>query len=147
MEEKKIAIASDHAGFERKRQVKAHLEGLGYVVKDFGCFSTERADYPDFGHPLAEAVENGTFPVGITFCGSGNGISMTTNKHQGIRAALCWKPEIASLAKQHNNANVCALPARFVSHDEALAIVDAFLEAEFDGGRHKKRIDKIPLKH
>lgn len=145
MSELKIAIASDHAGYERKLEVIKHLEELGAEVKDFGAYSSESSDYADWAHPMAYAVENGEFPIGISLCGSGNGINMTVNKHQGIRSALCWTAEIAALAKQHNNANVLAIPARFVTKAEAIEIVDAYLNAEFEGGRHQKRIDKIPL--
>ncbi len=141
-----IAIACDHAGFETKEVLVAWLQERGHEVKDFGTYSSESSDYPDFAHPMADAVEKGLFDLGISLCGSGNGINMVANKHQGIRSALCWLPELASLAKQHNNANVCSIPARFVSIDEAKAIVDAFLTAEFEGGRHQRRIDKIPLK-
>lgn len=141
----KIAMASDHAGFELKQEIKRYVESLGYEVKDFGTNSEESCDYADFAHPAAEAVEKGEFPFGIAMCGSGNGIQMTLNKHQGIRAALCWTPEIAALAKQHNNANFLVLPARFVSVTEAKNIVDAFLNARFEGGRHQRRIDKIPV--
>jgi ribose 5-phosphate isomerase B len=140
----KIAIGSDHAGFELKQQLISYLQGKGYEVKDFGTFSAESVDYPDYAHPLAVAVENGTYRFGITLCGSGNGINMTVNKHQGIRSALCWNNEIASLARQHNDANVCALPARFISVDEAKQMVDIFLTTEFEGGRHEQRICKIP---
>ncbi len=141
----KIAIASDHAGYQRKMVVINHLENKGIECKDFGAYSEASSDYADWAHPLAYAVERGEFSIGITLCGSGNGINMTANKHQGIRSALCWIPEIASLAKQHNNANVLALPARFISDEQAIEIVDAFLNAEFEGGRHQIRIDKIPL--
>ena len=142
----KIAVASDHAGYERKLVVVKHLENLGYEVKDFGAYSSESSDYADWAHPMASAVENGEFPMGISLCGSGNGINMTVNKHQGIRSALCWNTEIAALAKQHNNANILAIPARFVTDVEATNIVDAFMNADFEGGRHQIRIDKIPLK-
>jgi len=145
MEIKKIAIASDHAGFDRKQAIINHLVEKGIEVKDFGAFSDESSDYADWAHPLAYAVERGEFPIGITLCGSGNGINMTSNKHQGIRSALCWMPEIATLAKQHNDANVLSLPARYVSDEGAIEIVDAFLNAEFEGGRHERRIKKIPL--
>jgi len=146
MAKEKIAIACDHAGYETKEELKKWLETNGYQVKDFGTYSSESSDYPDFAHPMAESVESGENDLGISLCGSGNGINMVANKHQGIRSALCWIPELASLAKQHNNANICAVPARFVSVDEAKAIVTAFLEAEFEGGRHQRRIDKIPVK-
>ncbi|RUT78858.1 ribose 5-phosphate isomerase B [Ancylomarina longa] len=141
----KIAIASDHAGFLYKNKLVAYLISEGYEVKDFGTNSEESMDYPDTAHPLAEAVENGDFVFGFTLCGSGNGITMTANKHQKIRAALCWTAEIASLARAHNNANVCGIPARFVSYEEAENIVKVFLESEFEGGRHQKRIDKIAI--
>jgi ribose 5-phosphate isomerase B len=141
----KIALASDHAGYERKLVVIKHLEKLGYECKDFGAYSSQSSDYADWAHPMADAVENNEFDMGISLCGSGNGINMTVNKHQGIRSALCWIPEIAALAKQHNNANILAIPARFVSDQMAIEIVDAFLNAEFEGGRHLQRINKIPL--
>lgn len=139
-------MASDHAGFQLKEFLKAYLESKGFFVKDFGTYSEESCDYADFAHPAAEAVEKGEYKFGIAMCGSGNGIQMTLNKHQGIRAALCWTPELATLAKQHNNANFLVLPARFISQDEALKIVDAYLDASFEGGRHQKRIEKIPVK-
>ncbi|MCM1377203.1 MAG: ribose 5-phosphate isomerase B [Clostridium sp.] len=141
---KKIAFASDHAGYELKQELIKYVEEKGYEVEDFGTHSTESCDYPDYAHPCAKAVENGDCDFGIAMCGSGNGINMTLNKHQGIRAALCWQPELASLAKQHNNANILVLPARFISEYEAKNIVDAYLNAEFEGGRHQRRIDKIP---
>lgn len=146
MKDKTIAMASDHAGYALKQEIKAYVETLGYEVKDFGTFSEESCDYPDFAHPAAEAVEKGEFPFGIAMCGSGNGIQMTLNKHQGIRAALCWTPEIATLAKQHNNANFLVLPARFITEEEAKKIIDAYLNAKFEGGRHQNRIDKIPVR-
>lgn len=142
---KQLALASDHAGFELKEQIKAYVESKGYSTKDYGAHSTDSADYPDFAHPLAVAVETKEFPLGLTFCGSGNGINITANKHAGIRSALCWTKEIAGLARAHNDANICAVPARFVSLDEAKAIVDAFIETPFDGGRHQCRVDKIPI--
>lgn len=141
----KIAIACDHAGFEYKENLVKYLREKGHEVKDFGTNSTESMDYPDTAHPLAFAVEAGEYEKGIVICGSGNGISMTVNKHQGIRCALCWEPEIARLARLHNNANVCGLPARFISYDVALEIVNVFLTTDFEGGRHQKRIDKIPV--
>ncbi|MBP1678033.1 MAG: ribose-5-phosphate isomerase [Bacteroidetes bacterium] len=141
----KIAICSDHAGFELKQIVNEYLTGKNPVAyKDFGTFTAESCDYADFAHPMASAVENGDFDYGISICGSGNGISMTVNKHQGIRAALCWNEEIAALARQHNNANVLSLPARFVSVELALKMVDIFFATDFEGGRHQTRIDKIP---
>lgn len=143
---KKIAMASDHAGFELKEFLKRYLANNGYDILDYGTNSTESCDYPDYAHPAAIAVEDGTADFGVCMCGSGNGIQMTLNKHQGIRAALCWIPEIASLAKRHNNANILVLPARFVTEDEAISILNAYLDAEFEGGRHERRIEKIPLK-
>jgi|SRR6056297_2871935 len=142
---KLIAIASDHAGFEFKEQIKNFLEKQGYTIKDFGTKSAESADYPDFAHPLAEAVEKDDFAFGITLCGSGNGISMTANKHQGIRSALCWNTEIAKFARLHNDANVCSLPARYISYELAKKIVTVFLNTDFEGGRHQRRIEKIPV--
>ncbi|WP_320054866.1 ribose 5-phosphate isomerase B [uncultured Acetobacteroides sp.] len=144
MEKKKLGMASDHAGYSMKVKIKEYLESLGYEIVDFGNYSEASADYADFAHPLANAIENGELERGIAMCGSGNGINMTLNHHKGIRSALCWIPEIAALAKQHNDANVCTLPARFVTFEEAKAIVDAYLNAEFEGGRHQARIDKIP---
>ncbi len=141
----KIAFACDHAGFDRKVELMDYLKNKGYEVTDLGCFSAESSDYPDYGHLLADYVSSGKSDIGISLCGSGNGINMTANKHQGIRSALCWNPEIASLAKRHNNANIIAIPARFVTSDETREIADSFLNAEFEGGRHQKRIDKIPL--
>lgn len=139
-------MACDHAGYELKEYLKDLLTKRGYAVSDFGTNSPESMDYPDTAHPLASAVENGDVDFGISMCGSGNGITMTLNKHQGVRAALCWQPEIAALAKQHNNANILSMPARFISKEEAVAILDAYLNAEFEGGRHQRRIDKIPCR-
>lgn len=141
----KIAFASDHAGYDLKLIIEEFVKSKGYDFEDFGCFSTESCDYPDFAHPAAKAVESGDCDFGIAMCGSGNGIQMTLNKHQGIRAALCWLPELAELARQHNNANILVLPARFISEEEALKIVDSYLNAKFEGGRHQRRIDKIPV--
>ena len=144
LSELKIAICSDHAGFELKQKIIGDLKAKNVdEIEDFGAFSTESCDYPDFAHPMAEAVENGNFDFGISICGSGNGINMTANKHQGIRAALCWQPEIVALARQHNNANVISLPARFISEKEAIIMLDIFFSTDFEGGRHQKRIDKI----
>ena len=141
-----IAICSDHAGYELKQTVMKHLNDQGVIkLKDFGAYSSESSDYADYAHPMASAVESAEFEFGISICGSGNGISMTVNKHQGIRAALCWNTEIAALARQHNSANVLSLPARFVSEEEALKMVDLFFSTDFEGGRHKTRIDKIPF--
>lgn len=140
----KIGIASDHAGFERKQTVLKYLQEQGIEYKDFGAFSAESSDYPDYAHPLATAVSNGEFDLGITLCGSGNGINMTANKHQGIRSAICWMPEIAMLARLHNDANICALPARYITDEQAIEIVKIFLSTAFEGGRHIDRINKIP---
>ena len=143
--ELKIAICSDHAGFELKQIVNQYLiDKKPVAYHDFGTYTAESCDYADFAHPMASAVEQGEFDFGISICGSGNGISMTVNKHQGIRAALCWNEEIARLARLHNNANVLSLPARFVSVEEALKMVVAFFTTDFEGGRHQGRIDKIP---
>lgn len=143
--ELKIAICSDHAGFELKQIVNQYLiDKKPVAYHDFGTYTAESCDYADFAHPMASAVEQGEFDFGISICGSGNGISMTVNKHQGIRAALCWNEEIARLGRLHNNANVLSLPARFVSVEEALKMVDAFFTTDFEGGRHQGRIDKIP---
>lgn len=145
--QKRLAIASDHAGFDLKEQLKPYLEEKGYELVDFGTDSSESCDYADYGHPAAEAVETGKCDIGIAMCGSGNGIQMTLNKHQGIRAALCWLPELAELARKHNDANFLVLPARFISFNEAKKIVDVYLTTPFEGGRHERRIKKIPLKN
>ncbi len=142
---KKVGMASDHAGFQMKEYLKSLLHDKGYEVVDFGAYSSDSMDYPDTAHPLARAVENKEVDFGIAMCGSGNGISMTLNKHQGIRAALCWTPELGALAKQHNNANIISLPARFITEEMARDIVEAYITAEFEGGRHQRRIDKIPV--
>lgn len=139
-----IAIASDHAGFDLKTYVIKRLKKAGYQVQDFGPKSDSSVDYADFGHKVASAVELSPDVLGILICGSGNGICMTANKHTSIRAALCWSPEISALARQHNNANILCLPARFVSKMLAGRIVDSFLSSEFEGGRHQRRIEKIP---
>jgi ribose 5-phosphate isomerase B len=141
----KIALASDHAGYELKIKLIGYLQKKGYEIKDLGCYSSDSVDYSDYGHVIAEKVSSKEFELGIALCGSGNGINMTTNKHPMIRSALCWRVEIAELARAHNNANICALPARFISFDEAVQIVEKFLNTPFDGGRHQRRIDKIPL--
>lgn len=139
-----IAIGGDHAGYALKATLITLLENKGHQVKNFGTDTADSVDYPDHVHPLATAVENGTCNIGILICGSGNGVCMTANKHQGIRAALCWNAEIAALAKQHNNANVICIPARFVSEQQATDIVNAWLDASFEGGRHQGRVNKIP---
>lgn len=140
-----IALASDHAGFGLKQSIQLFLEDNGAKVKDFGCFSNESCDYADFAHPMAEAVEKGEYEFGIAICSTGNGITMTCNKHQGIRAALCWDTKLAELARQHNNANVLGLPANFISAVKALDIVRTFFQTDFEGGRHERRVNKIPV--
>ncbi|TRX68446.1 ribose 5-phosphate isomerase B [Flammeovirga kamogawensis] len=141
----KLAIGGDHAGYEYKDEIIKHLEANGHEVKDFGPFSTASCDYPDYVHPLATAVENGEYEFGITICGSGIGVSMVANKHKGIRAGLCWEPVLAALTRQHNNANVLSMPARFISLARAIEIVDTFISTDFEGGRHQNRVDKIPV--
>lgn len=138
-----LAIGSDHAGYEFKEVLKKWLASNGYTVKDYGTHSLDSVDYPDFAHPVADAVEKKQFDLGILLCGSANGVAITANKHQGIRAALCWTDEIASLARQHNNANIVCIPARFVSEDLAKKITETFLNTSFEGGRHEKRVGKI----
>ena len=138
-----IPIGSDHAGFETKQLLITYLTSLGYEVKDYGCYSDQSIDYPDYAHPVAKHLEANPGSLGILLCGSGNGISMTANKHQGVRCALCWTPEIAELARLHNDANIISLPARFISVEEAKAIVNIFLNTEFEGGRHATRVAKI----
>ena len=139
----KIAIGSDHAGFELKEILLDHLKNLGHTIEDFGCSGPERADYPDHAHPLAQSVQLGQNERGIVICGSGNGINMTVNKYKGIRSALCWDPELAEMARAHNNANVLALPARYISTEKAMECLLAFLNTDFEGGRHEQRVDKI----
>ena len=146
MKKKKIVIVSDHAGYFLKGKLLSYLIKEKHEVKDFGCFSEEMVDYPDFGHPLANAVSSGEYELGISICGTGNGINMTVNKHPGIRSALCWNEEISRLARAHNDSNICALPGRFVSESEAYLIVKTFINTSFEGGRHQTRIDKISLK-
>jgi len=141
-----VGLCSDHAGYELKEIIKGYLESRDITFKDFGTYSTESCDYPDFAHPCATAVENGEVYPGIAICGTGNGIGMTLNKHQGIRAALCWQPELARLARAHNDANVLVMPARFIAPEVALECVDVFIATDFDGGRHQRRIDKMPVK-
>ena len=144
MKKEKLAVVSDHAGFFIKNKIVEYLEKEQYEIKDFGCYSAELpVDYPDYGHPFAQAIVAGEHDLGISVCGSGNGINMVANKHQGIRSALCWSEEISRLARAHNNANVCALPGRFISESEALLIVKTFLNTPFDGGRHALRVEKI----
>jgi ribose 5-phosphate isomerase B len=139
----KIALGGDHAGFDLKKKVIEFLENLNHTVKDFGPYSDESCDYPDFVHPLAQAVEKKEFDLGIVICGSGNGVNMVANKYQGIRSGLCWDVELAEMTRLHNNANVLAIPARYITEEKGLAIVKAFVETEFEGGRHQRRVDKI----
>jgi ribose 5-phosphate isomerase B len=139
----KVAIGADHAGFEYKELLIKQLSKLGHESKDFGTYSIESVDYPDFAHPVASAVEKKAFELGVLICGSANGVAITANKHQGIRAAICWTEELAALARQHNNANVVCIPARFVSVDLAEKILAKFLNTPFEGGRHEKRVGKI----
>ena len=141
----KIAIGNDHAGYEMKMTILKWLEEQGCQIQNFGTDSSESVDYPDYVHPVATAVENGEFRFGILVCGSGQGVSFTANKHQGIRAALCWKPEIAKLAREHNNANILCLPGRFISDEEGIEILKDFLETKFEGGRHQNRISKVSV--
>ena len=141
----KIGIACDHAGFEYKEKLKEYLSSKGKEIKDFGCYSEESVDYPDFAHQLAESIENNTNDLGIQFCGTGNGINMSANKHQEIRAALCWNTHIAEQARLHNNANILTMPARHLSWQEVKDIVDTFLSTEFEGGRHERRVNKIKI--
>jgi ribose 5-phosphate isomerase B len=139
----KLSLGSDHAGYPLKEAIKAHLTQLGHEVHDCGAYSLDSVDYPDFGHAVASDVQTGVAELGIVVCGSGNGINMSVNKHEGVRGALCWLPELASLARQHNDANVLSLPGRFISEVVGLECVDSFLNAEFEGGRHAGRVAKI----
>lgn len=139
----KIAIAGDHAGFEMKEKVKAMLEREGYEVKDYGTYSSESCDYPDYAHRLGKAIDAGDEERGIVICGTGNGVQMTANKYRGVRCALCWTPEIAKLARQHNDANVLSMPARFIDEATAMEILHVFLSTPFEGGRHARRVEKI----
>ena len=141
----KISIGNDHAGPEYKKAIVAMLEAKGHQITNYGTDSFDAVDYPDMAHPVAKDVEEGKADFGIVICGSGNGIAMTVNKHQKVRAALCWTKEIASLARQHNNANIICIPARFVSTDEAFAMVETFLKTTFEGGRHERRTEKIEI--
>ena len=138
-----LPIGCDHAGFDLKNEIIKHLSQKGYEIKDYGCPDKESIDYPDYGHPVASYVESNDNVLGIVICGSGNGINMTVNKHQGVRYALCWSKEIAELSRLHNDANIIALPARFLTTKEAIEMVDVFLTTEFEGGRHQRRVDKI----
>jgi ribose 5-phosphate isomerase B len=142
---KTLALGCDHGGYELKEYIKIKIAESGYSVRDFGTFSPDSMDYPDVAHPVASAVNSGQYEMAILICGSGNGICMTANKYEGIRAALCWKTELAMLAREHNDANILCLPGRFISQYEALNAVMAFLTTDFEGGRHQARIEKIPL--
>lgn len=146
LEGKVIALASDHAGFSKKQVIKKYFKANNIAYEDLGSYTEESVDYPVYAHKMGEAIEKGEFEIGITFCGSGQGISIAANKHQGVRSGVCWNTEIAALAREHNNANVCAIPSRFVSDEEAIAIVSAFLNADFEGGRHARRVAQIPIK-
>lgn len=146
MEVKTVGVACDHAGFPLKQFVIQYLESKGYQYKDFGTYSDTSCDYPDFAHPLAEAVESGECYPGIAICGSGEGMVMTLNKHQGIRAGLAWDKEVAGLIRQHNNANVLVMPGRFIANKLAETIMDEFFKTPFEGGRHERRVEKISVK-
>lgn len=139
----KIGIGNDHAGYDLKLELVKFLQEKGCEIEDFGAFSSESVDYPDFAHAVCKSIEEGQNDLGILVCGSGNGINMAANKHRAIRSALCWEEELAALARQHNNANVLALPARFIKEEKAIAIANSFLENSFEGGRHEKRVNKI----
>jgi ribose 5-phosphate isomerase B len=141
---KPIAIGCDHAGYDYKESIKAFLEKNQFIVKDFGTFSIDSVDYPDFAHPVSSAVENEECAFGILICGSANGVAITANKHAGIRAAICWNEEIARLSRQHNNANIICIPARFVSVELAENMMVSFMNTNFEGGRHENRVNKIP---
>ncbi|MBC7412529.1 MAG: ribose 5-phosphate isomerase B [Bacteroidia bacterium] len=146
MESKIIPISADHAGYELKQEIIKYLKDINYTVKDYGTNSLDSCDYPDYIHPLAKAINNGEYAKGIIICGSANGVSITANKYENVRSAICWLPQIAALARQHNDANVLALPSRFVKISDALIIVDTFLATAFEGGRHQIRVDKIKRK-
>ena len=139
----KIAIGCDHAGYDMKERLKKNLEGKGINFQDFGAFSLDSVDYPDFAHAVAAEISSGNFDAGVLICGSGNGISMTANKYNGVRAALCWTPEIAELARLHNDANILSLPARFITQEQGVEILEKFIETSFEGGRHERRVNKI----
>jgi len=139
----KIAIGSDHAGFDYKTEIIDHLKHLGHDVQDYGPSSTDSVDYPDYAHPVSSAIENGEHTLGILICGSANGVAITANKHQGIRAAIAWQNEIAALARQHNDANILCIPARFIDMDLSKKIVTTFITTDFEGGRHANRVNKI----
>lgn len=139
----KIALGGDHAAFPLKEKIKHYLENKGIEVKDFGCYSEDSCDYPDIAHPLAQAIVNGDYDYGIVLCGSGNGINMTVNKYKKIRSALCWNADLAEMARLHNNANILALPARYIDNETAMDCVEKFISTDFEGGRHQRRVDKI----
>lgn len=141
-----IGLCSDHAGYELKEYIKTLLDARGLSYKDFGTYSSDSCDYPDYAHPMAEAIERGEVYPGIAICGTGNGIGMTLNKHQGVRAALCWRSDIAQLARAHNDANVVVVPGRFISLEDTRKIIEVFLDTLFEGGRHARRIQKIPVR-
>lgn len=141
--DKPVAIGCDHAGYQYKEAIKSHLKKLGWKVIDFGTNGPESVDYPDFAHPTASSVESGQASFGILICGSANGVAITANKHAGIRAGLCWHKEVAKLVRLHNNANILCVPARFLALDDALELVDIFIDTEFEGGRHATRVNKI----
>lgn len=141
----KIGLACDHAGFEFKEKVKKLLYSKGNTIKDYGCYSLESVDYPDFAHKLAKSIENNINELGIQFCGTGNGINMSANKHQGIRSALCWNYHIAEQSRLHNNANILTMPARHLKWEEVEKIIDIFISTKFEGGRHEKRVNKIKI--
>ena len=145
LENKVIALAADHAGYDKKEVIKKFFNEHEISYKDLGCFSDESCDYPEFAHAIGAAVSKGEYDIGITFCGSGQGISITANKHKNVRSALCWNAKIGALAKQHNDANICSIPSRYVTDQETIDIVKAFLNAEFEGGRHARRVAKIPI--
>ncbi len=142
-----ISIGNDHAGTDYKKIIVAHLKSKGHTIKNYGTDSNDSVDYPDFVHPVAKDIESRIADVGIIICGSGNGANMTVNKHQGVRSALCWTKEIVTLARQHNDANILSIPARFTASQQAVEMVDTFLETKFEGGRHQNRINKIPAAH
>lgn len=144
MAKRKISIGGDHAGYDLKEVIKSHAKFKDIDWQDFGTFSNESVDYPDFAHPTSQAVEDGEVELGVLICGSANGVAMAANKHQGVRAAVCWNEEIAQLAREHNNANMVAIPARYISEDLAIALLETFLETQFEGGRHERRVNKIP---
>lgn len=147
MDTLRIGIGSDHAGFEYKEAIRDSLKKNGLHVKDFGTYTSESVDYPDYVHPLCSEIDKGNIDIGILLCGSANGVAMAANKHHSVKAAVCWENDIAVLSRRHNDANVICMPSRFVSQDLAIEMTNLFLNTEFEGGRHKRRVDKIPLQH